>query len=298
MEERFLVPYNGPLAWPTMLGYFAARALPGVEEVADGTFRRTVALAGGPHGVVEISLAGASAVAVRLVTPGPLGTAELEDVRRRVARLFALGTDAAGADDHLAGDPRLGPLVAACPGLRPPGTWDPYETGVRAIIGQQVSVAGATTIAGRIVARCGMPFTLPGWDGPALRALFPQPEVLAVADLAQIGMPGARAEAVRRFAAAVATGEVVLGGTPLRPGLDELVSAVAALPGLGPWTGQYLALRSGYADAFPATDLGVRRALCDAEGTPASGRAALQRAEPWRPWRAHATVHLWLAGSA
>jgi AraC family transcriptional regulator of adaptative response / DNA-3-methyladenine glycosylase II len=295
VEHHLSLAYRPPLAWATMLRYFAARALPGVEEVRGDSYLRTTSLPGGAQGTVEVRRDGESSLAVRIVTGAPPSPGAVDEVSRRVTRLFGLATETGAADALLSEDSRLAPLVAADPGLRPPGAWDPYETGARAIIGQQVSVAGATTIAGRIAARCGEPLELDGADG-RLRTLFPPPEVLAGADLERIGMPAARVAAIRGFAAAVARGEVRLERAPDEPALDDLVAAVSRLPGLGPWTAHYLALRSGYGDAFPATDLGLRRALTGAGGKPPSGREVLVRAEGWRPWRAHATVHLWLGG--
>jgi AraC family transcriptional regulator of adaptative response / DNA-3-methyladenine glycosylase II len=179
--------------------------------------------------------------------------------------------------------------VRARPGLRVPGAWDPYEVGVRAVIGQQVSVAGAGTITARLVERWGTP--VPGLGALGLTHLFPPPDVLVTADLDGIGLTGARAAAVRSFAVAVADGSVRLDRST---GLDRLVDSVVALPGLGPWTGHYLALRLGEPDAFPATDLGIRRAVGRLTGSPAPATVA-DRAEAWRPWRAAAAAHLWLS---
>ena len=162
-----------------------------------------------------------------------------------------------------------------------PGTWDPYETGVRAIVGQQVSVAGASTVTARVVARHGQP--LPSPSG-GLRHAFPRPEVLVDADLDGLGLTGARITAIRGWAAAVADGAVRLDGSV---SLDELVESVVALRGLGPWTAHYVAVRTGYADAFPVADLGLQRAAG------LDGRGLAAAAERWRPFRALAAVHLW-----
>jgi AraC family transcriptional regulator of adaptative response / DNA-3-methyladenine glycosylase II len=165
-----------------------------------------------------------------------------------------------------------------------PGTWDPFETGVRAILGQQVSVAGATTLAGRLVERLGT--TVPGLAPFGLSATFPGPEVVAGADLAGCGLTTARVAAVRAFAAAVRDGAVRLDRSV---SLDELVASLSALPGIGPWTAHYLAMRLGEPDAFPASDLGLRRAL-------GCGPAEVEAlAERWRPHRATAAMRLWSA---
>jgi 3-methyladenine DNA glycosylase/8-oxoguanine DNA glycosylase len=175
------------------------------------------------------------------------------------------------------------------PGVRPPGTWDPFETGVRAIVGQQVSVVGAGTITGRIVARHGTP--VPGLQPLGLTHLFPSPSTLATADLNDLGLTSSRAAAIKAFARAV-TDQAV----PLDRGssLDQLVESVTAIPGLGPWTAHYLALRLGEPDAFPATDLGVRRSLSRAVGQPVDVRQGEEMARRWQPWRAYAATHLWL----
>ncbi len=168
-----------------------------------------------------------------------------------------------------------------------PGTWDPYETGVRAILGQQVSVAGANTLAGRLVERLGTP--VPGLDRFGLTHTFPSPETLAGADLDDVGLTSARAQAVCSFARAVADDAIRLDRSV---GLDRLVSSIQAIDGLGPWTANYIALRLGERDAWPTTDLGLRRALAKHLRRSASPGEVAER---WRPWRALAATHLWLA---
>jgi AraC family transcriptional regulator of adaptative response / DNA-3-methyladenine glycosylase II len=182
----------------------------------------------------------------------------------------------------------LGRLVEARPGLRPVGAWDAFEVGVRAIVGQQVSVAGATTMIGRLVERLGTPVA--GLAELGLTHLFPAPEELRSADLSGLGLTSARQSAIRTFAAAVADGELALDRSlPL----DRFVADVSSLPGLGPWTAQYLALRMGEPDAFPAGDLALRRGA----GVATSAELAAL-AEAWRPHRATAAVHLWAAAGA
>jgi AraC family transcriptional regulator of adaptative response / DNA-3-methyladenine glycosylase II len=210
-------------------------------------------------------------------------------VVQRARRIFGLDVQPAPLGD----DPTLGPLVRSRPGLRPPGTWDAFETGVRAIIGQQVSVAGAGTIIGRLVERHGTPVA--GLGAIGLYRSFPGPEALARADLDGLGLTTARAAAVAAFARAVSDGDLVLDrATPLA----GLVDAISAVPGLGPWTASYLALMMGEPDAFPAGDLGLRRALAPSGDGPVPARRAEAEAERWRPWRAHAAVHLWLSAGA
>jgi AraC family transcriptional regulator of adaptative response / DNA-3-methyladenine glycosylase II len=263
-----------------MLAYFRARAIPGVEHVTEDAYRRSVVV-DGRGGVLELSRDGPGRLRLR-VLGGPVDAAE------RARRIFSLDAPAERAAEALGGDPVIGPLVAARPGLRVPGTWDPFETGIRAIIGQQVSVAGANTIIGRLVARFGS--GLREVDRLGVSHTFPTAHELAVADLRGLGLPGARAAAIAAFAAAVERGEVRLDGTMT---LDELTRAITAVRGLGPWTAHYIALRLGEPDAFPANDLGLRRAL--EHVAPAERRPLPDLAEAWSPWRATAAIHLWQA---
>jgi AraC family transcriptional regulator, regulatory protein of adaptative response / DNA-3-methyladenine glycosylase II len=278
------LPFHGPLDWDAMLGYFAARAVPGVEHVSGDTYRRTVVIDGDP-GVLELHPGGDDHLVLRAHLPH---WEELIHVVGRARRIASLDLDLAEPFARLAGDPSIGPLLARRPGIRPPGTWDPFETGVRAILGQQITVAGANTITGRLVERLGTP--VPGIAQLGLSHTFPSAETLAAADLSRLGLTRARAAAVRSFARAVANDTVRLDRSV---SLDRLVASITALEGLGPWTAQYLALRLGEPDACPVTDLGLQRAL------PRATAAALGSiAERWRPWRALATTHLWLAGAS
>jgi AraC family transcriptional regulator of adaptative response / DNA-3-methyladenine glycosylase II len=219
--------------------------------------------------------------------------AHLASVVTRLRRVFDLDADVETIGAHLASDPRLAPLVAARPGLRVPGAWDPFELAVRAILGQQVSVAAATTLAGRLVAAHGAPLATPVADDQ-LRFVFPEPAVLAAADLTPIGLTRARARALAAFAAAVVRDPDLLATAS---SLDAAVTKLSALDGVGDWTAQYIAMRAlREPDAFPASDLGLRRALETAAGRP-SPRALVAAAERWRPWRAYAVLHLWLSGA-
>jgi AraC family transcriptional regulator of adaptative response / DNA-3-methyladenine glycosylase II len=273
------LPYQLPFAFDALLAFLAPRAIPGVESVDPdaGIYRRVVELGGAP-GVIEVWNTPADR-ALRLRAHLPTFDAIVHLVTS-VRRLFDLDADPVAIDTALRRDPAVRPLVKARPGLRVPGAVDPFEIGVRAILGQQITVKGASTLTGRIVAAFGDP--VPGLEPLGLTHLFPSPATLADADLGDIGLTRARARAVGGFAEAVASGKIDL---TMGPGLDETVAALSALPGIGAWTAQYIAMRAaGERDAFLAADLVLRRAL----GPDPAGRA-----ERWRPWRAYGVLHVW-----
>ena len=281
------LPFHGPLDWERMAAYFAARAIPGVEHVDGDVYRRTIVVGGDP-GVLELGPGGHDHLVLRAHLPH---WEELIHIVERARRIASLDLDLDEPAGRLAGDPIIGPLLRKQPGLRVPGTWDPFETGVRAIVGQQVTVRGANTIAGRLVERLGTP--VPGLRQFALTHTFPAPETLAEADLGGLGLTRARTDAIRSFARAVADDVVRLDGSI---SLDRLVAVVTAIDGLGPWTAHYLALRLGERDACPTGDRGLQRAVARHVRRPAAGFGEL--AERWRPWRALAATHLWLADPA
>jgi len=264
--------FRPPLAWDEMLAFLRARAIPGVESVTETTYRRTIDV-DGLTGALEVWRDDDTLIA-RFHLPRWEG---LIHHVARVRRLFDLDHDPSRVASVLAGAPALAPWPD---GLRVPGTWDPFEAAVRAVVGQQVSVAGATTTLGRIAAEYGTPTT--GLESLGLTHRFPGPDALVDAAPA---MPRQRAAAMRALAGAVLDDRVALDGSAP---LDELEHDLCALPGIGPWTAQYLALRLGYADAFPATDLHLLAALGGV--TPARSREC---AEAWRPWRAYAACRLW-----
>jgi len=222
-----------------------------------------------------------------LVSVPVAGTPHLGRMAARVRALFDLGADPAAIADQLVTDARLRRLIRRCPGLRVPGAWSRFETAVRAIIGQQVSVAAATRLAGKLVRAFGHPMV----DGsPPLTHVFPRPEDLADADIAAVGMPKARAETIRALARAVCDGSPVL---ETAPSLDAALERLTALPGCSDWTAQYIAMRAlREPDAFPAGDLGLRKSLAHGKTTP-SAAAVRRGAESWRPWRAYAAMWLW-----
>jgi len=278
------IGFAGPLAWDAALAFLDARAISGVEHVSAGAYRRTIVVDGDP-GALEIRRGGRDHLVLTAHLPHWNG---LIHVVEQVRRLFNLDVDLVAADTALGDDPLIGPRIALLPGLRPVGAWDPLEVGVRAIIGQQVSVAGASTIAGRLVERVGT--EVPGLAQLGLTHVFPSPDTLAEADLGGIGLTGARMDAIRSFAASVAAGSLRLDrSVPL----DHLVASLVAVPGIGPWTAHYLALRLGEPDAFPAGDLGLRRSIECLGGSRLDPRGMTALADRWRPWRGHAAFHLW-----
>jgi 3-methyladenine DNA glycosylase/8-oxoguanine DNA glycosylase len=267
------------------LAFLALRATPGVEQVAGGAYLRRVRH-GRASGVVRVEHRAAGACIVVSV-PADLSPT-LSRVLACARRTFDLTADPHTIARTLGADPALAARVRRNPGLRVPGAWDPFEIAVRAVVGQQISVRGATTLMGRIAERFG---TRHGATGTEPHLVFPPAEALADADLSKIGMPGARSRAIGALARAVASGAVTLDGS--RP-LAESMAELESLPGVGPWTAAYVAMRAlGEPDAFPAGDLGVRRALAARNGALPSIAEARARADQWRPWRAYATLHLW-----
>jgi AraC family transcriptional regulator of adaptative response / DNA-3-methyladenine glycosylase II len=243
-------------------------------------------------GIVEVAR---SAAANELVARIRLaGSADLIRVAERLRRVFDLGADPETISAQLGRDPHLADAFADFPGLRVPGAWDGFELAVRAIIGQQVSVRAATTLTGRLVEAHGEPLDV-GIAGEGLETLqrvFPSAESLARADLTRIGLTRARAAAISTLAEKVASGSLVLESGL---GLGETLRRLEELPGVGDWTAQYIAMRAlGEPDAFPATDLGLRRALA-AGGKPIASTRLARIAEAWRPWRAYAAMALWMS---
>ena len=284
------VAYTGAYDFTSMLAHRAPRAIPGVEHVDGTTYRRTVTSCGNP-GVIEISDAGDGAHLL-VVTHMPTLLVLIDDIERS-RRMFGLDRPDAAAT-ALASDDVVGPLVAVRPGLRVPGAWDPFETALRILLGQQVSVAAATTLAGRLARSLGTPVR--GLEQMGLTHIFPAAGRIAESRLDRlraIGLPAARAEALRAFARAYADERIHLDAAAT---MDDLVASLTSLPGVGPWTAHMIAAQAaGHADAFPAGDLGLRRGVAALLGSPRmpSERELLDMAEAWRPDRALAAMHLW-----
>ena len=279
--------YRAPYDFTQLLEFLAARAVPGVERVADGSYRRTVAC-GRAHALIKVTaLPRASALALSVHGAPPAALLQIASTARRV---FDLAADPARIGRELAHDELVGPLVRARPGLRIPGAWEPFECAVRAILGQQVSVAAARTFAARLVQRAGRPLAD---ASEGLTHLFPSPAAVAAADLGDLGLTRSRVATLHALARAVLERRVDFSAAP-----QELGAALAALPGIGPWTAQYVLLRAlGEPDALPSADLVLRRMAAPDE-RPLSGRQLDERARRWQPWRGYAVMHLWRAAAA
>lgn len=266
-----------------MLDFLAMRATPGVEVVASDTYRRTISLHG-RAGYFEVSLDDSrDALLVRIEFADPQS---LFFIIERIRAMFDLNADWAAIVPSLRTDPALASRVELDPGLRVPGCWDGFELATRAILGQQITVKGATALAGRIVSTFGKTYKGPG----GLTHLFPSTEILAEAKLTTVGVTGARAETIRSLARAVSSGKISFAGV-----VDSgaFLDRLCEIPGIGAWTAQYVAMRAlREPDAFPSSDLGLLRAL--ALATP---RELEHRVQACRPWRAYAAMYLWKIAS-
>jgi AraC family transcriptional regulator of adaptative response / DNA-3-methyladenine glycosylase II len=290
-EVIILLRYRPPYDWPAMVSFLKARAIRGIEVVSSNRYARTIEI-DGVHGVLAVEPAPGDALRVAIRFPQ---LSALPTIIARVRRVFDLAADPHAINDQLGEDPMLAPLVAARPGLRVPGAWDGFELAVRAVLGQQITVAAAVGLATRLVARYGLPLRDAGLASEGLTHIFPRPEHLASMDPTALGMPRMRAATLQSLAAAVAADPQVLGAGR---SLSECVTQLRALPGIGEWTAQYIAMRElREPDAFPAGDIGLVRAVSDAEGARPTSRELIARAEGWRPWRAYAAQHLWASSS-
>jgi AraC family transcriptional regulator of adaptative response / DNA-3-methyladenine glycosylase II len=283
-EITLKLRYRPPYDWPAMLGFLRVRAISGVESVEGDVYRRTIGLEG-QQGCVIVQPSAGNALQATVRFPK---LSVLPQIIARLRRVFDLAADPDAIALQLVKDPTLAPLLAARPGLRVPGAWDGFELAVRAVLGQQITVPGAIRLAGALVVRFGEKLREP--DG-ALTHVFPDPAALIGADPASMGMPRSRGSALLSVAAAVvADPHIFAAGRSL----EEAVAQLKALPGVGEWTAQYIAMRQlREPDAFPAADIGLMRAMADADGIRPTASALLARAETWRPWRAYAAQHLW-----
>jgi AraC family transcriptional regulator of adaptative response / DNA-3-methyladenine glycosylase II len=264
-------------AWEATLGFLRTRALRGIEQITEESYSRVLDVSGR---LVEVSRDPATRqILVRCL---PDLSAPDDRVLRRVRALFDVAADGRAVRAHLARSPHLREVLRGVADLRVPGCWDPFELAVRAVLGQQVSVAAASTLMARLIACCG--------QAAGGGFLFPDPATLAEADLSGIGLTRSRMATLRALAQAVADGRALGNGTG---SLEQVVAELCAIPGIGPWTAHYVALRGlGHPDAFPVSDLGLRRAA-GGSGGPLALRELTRRAEEWRPWRSYAAIALW-----
>lgn len=288
--------YRPPYDFESMLGFLRTRALPAVELVDEQSYARVIATAddapGSTAGWLRVSAWPGGEHALQLQVHG-VAPAQLLPIVARLRRMFDLDADPQAIAATLSLDPKLRPLLRRRPGLRLPSGWDGFEIAVRAILGQQVSVAAARTLATRLAHTYGQALEMP--FAPGLEHVFPTPEALSNAGLSTIGVTRARAETIRGVARALLDGRVDFN--PERT-LDEFAARWVALPGIGPWTAQYIAMRAlGHPDAFPAEDLILRR-VASVDDTALTAKALSARAEGWRPWRAYAVIHLWREATA
>jgi len=280
--------YRPPYDWDAMLSFLAARAITGVELIENNRYCRTIAV-DEAFGSVEVG-PGANCLTA---------TIRLSHVRAllsivaRLRRLFDLDADVEAIGAHLKSDESLAPLVVRRPGLRAPGAWDGFEMAVRVILGQQITVIAARRLAARLVALADSRATPDVTGHEQLTHIFPTPIQLVAADLSGFGMTRTRIQALQALGRAAAADKKLL--EPARP-RDDVLARLMALPGFGDWSAQYWAVRAlGDSDAFPASDVGLLRSPAVANGIPLSPKVLLQRAEAWRPWRAYAAQHLWMA---
>src|SRR5256885_419103 len=276
----FRPPYN----WRALLDFMAPRATPGVEVVEGGVYRRSISLRG-HDGYFEATCDPENdTLSVRIHFGDPRW---LFVVIERIRAMFDLNADPAEIARCLVGDPALAERINAAPGIRVPGCWNGFELAVRTILGQQISVKGATTLAGRLATKFGRAFSGPS----GLTHFFPPAEVLADANVAVIGLPKARAQSIQALARAVRDGQIRFEGII---DTDSFRDQLCTIPGIGKWTAEYVAMRAlREPDAFPSSDLGLLRAL----GLKHANELE-RRAEAWRPWRAYAAMYLWSAGAS
>jgi AraC family transcriptional regulator of adaptative response / DNA-3-methyladenine glycosylase II len=278
------LPYRAPYDFAHLLEFYGRRTIPGVESVDASGYRRSIVVDGVPGWFAVSAIAGDAALALRVHHPS---SSALGTIAARVKRMFDVDADPRALELALRDSALLQPLIQRWPGQRLPGAWDGFELAVRAVLGQQVSVAAARTLAARVAATHGTPYA----DGAAagLSALFPTPEHLVDAPLEQLGITRARAATIRGLAKAVLEGRV---GFRAEQPLAAFERDLVALPGIGAWTAHYIAMRAlAQPDAFPAADLILRRTA--GQGRTLSTRELEAASEDWRPWRAYAVMLLW-----
>ena len=281
--------YRPPFDWNALLAFFTPRAIPGVEEVRDGIYRRVVRVDSYVAIVAVSHLPARNALQAEIACDH---VQALPIIASRLRRVFDLDADTETIARHLSRDRALAPTVRRQPGLRTPGGWDAFEVAIRAILGQQISVVAARSLAAKLVALCGQPIAL---GDATLTHAFPTPQQLAAADLSKLGMPAARRTALQSLGRAAMTQPHLF---EVANTLEETIALLRAVPGIGEWTAQYIALRGlHHPDAFPASDIGILRNAKQIFGSALSPAQLLARSQQWRPWRGYAAQHLWSASN-
>ena len=291
--------YRPPLDFPLLLKFLSRRAIPGIERVEADSYARVIGPAQTPAWLHVSADPKRPELRLRIENADPRA---IPDIVRRARRMFDLDADLCAVHGVLTHDPLLAGAIRLHPGLRVPCGWDGFELAVRAVLGQQISVAGATTLARRLVESYGAPLGKSGEDDSVagristlrsgLNRAFPSPERLRDAPLETIGLPRTRAASLRALSAAVADGRLSFAGGQR---LEDFIERATTLPGIGAWTAQYIAMRGmALPDAFPAGDLVLQQVLGRAQGKDRlSERATEAYSQSWRPWRASAVLHLW-----
>jgi AraC family transcriptional regulator, regulatory protein of adaptative response / DNA-3-methyladenine glycosylase II len=286
------LPFSPPYDWGTLVKFLAGREMPGIESVNSDSYQRTIAI-DGSHGIVEVRpVSGENYLVANIQFPQVTALALIVE---RLRRVFDLSANVTLISEHLANDSYLTSIVIAKPGLRVPGAWDGFELAVRAILGQQISVAAATALAGRLVATYGEPLMVgdTSWAAADLKFVFPRPELLIGEDLTKLGVTKARSKAITSLAAMMTENSNTLSGFQT---LEDAVTQLCKLPGIGEWTAHYIAMRLlREPDAFPAGDLALLRSMEKHEQPMTKSRLS-ELAEAWRPWRAYAAMYLWSSG--
>lgn len=286
------MPFSPPYDWSSMIQFLSLRAIAGVEAVESEHYYRSFSI-DGATGVVEVKPGHSDDHLLATIWTNNI--ASLGPIISRLRRLFDLDADMAAIDAHLAADPILAPRIRARPGVRVPGAWDSFELATRAILGQQISVQAATTFAERLTSLCGsalVPNTCSA-NGKLCR-LFPTPEAVSRCDLTKIGLTRKRAQTLQNLGLLMTEDPYLL--RPFET-LEASIEKLLSVPGIGPWTAQYIAMRAlREPDAFPASDLGLLRALKNSHGRPTPAQL-LSRTASWRPWRAYGAIRLWLQPS-
>ena len=284
--REVLVKYHQPYSFRQLLDHLQPRALPGVEKVEGDTYARVSVSSGVPQ--IFQGEDAADGLHLRITTTSHSDDALASDLKR-IRHLFAVEEDPSLAVTHLSCDPFIGQLVEQRPWVRVPRCWDPFETSIRIIIGQQISVAAAATISGRIAARFGTKVS----TGSDLNLVFPSADVLAHADLSDVGLTERRKVTIQTFARSVLDGSIDFE-TP--KDLQDIERSWCALPGIGPWTAQVAAMRVlGHNDAMPASDLGILRSVNNIAEQDLNSEALQKQSKVWAPFRSWAAQHLWQA---